>query len=62
LKSNGVTYGTFWLDVEPLSGVWNGDSENINYVASLADEAKSLGMNVGVYSSEGSWGDVVGTV
>jgi len=62
LTSNGVSYGTFWLDVEPLNGVWNGDSENINYVAELADEAQKLGMNVGVYSSIGSWGDVVGSV
>jgi len=39
LTSNGVKYGTFWLDVEPLSGTWDSEASNINYVAELADEA-----------------------
>jgi len=61
VKDNDVNYGTFWLDVEPLDGVWEGESQNIEYIAALGEEAKNLGMSVGVYTTIDCWQGVVGS-
>ena len=53
----------FWLDVEPCSGCWDSDqNSNINYVSDLATAAVNAfgSSKVGLYTSSGSWSQVVG--
>eukprot|EP01114_Cavostelium_apophysatum_P009745 TRINITY_DN22_c0_g2_i2.p1 TRINITY_DN22_c0_g2~~TRINITY_DN22_c0_g2_i2.p1 ORF type:complete len:160 (+),score=22.92 TRINITY_DN22_c0_g2_i2:286-765(+) len=58
---SGVDFGMLWIDVEQCSGCWSDDDgSNCDYVAEAASAASNAGYNVGIYSSEGEWGDTVG--
>jgi len=60
LHSKGVKYGMLWFDVEQCSGCWSDASTNANYLARAVNQAISMGVHVGVYSSEYEWGATVG--
>jgi len=61
LKNEKVKYGMIWFDVEQCTGCWNSDlSSNANYIKTAANEAGSLGINYGIYSSEYEWSATVG--
>jgi len=56
LKTNKVKFGRLWIDVEPASGSWtSSDSENINYVADIAQALVKAGIEIGVYTSIATW-------
>lgn len=43
-------------------GCWYGDlGSNCDYVVEAASHARGLGVNVGIYSSEGEWSATVGS-
>lgn len=63
----GVSFGQVWIDVEdnPSSGCsWNSysSSSNCNYLQDLINAVKSHGKNVGVYTSEYEWENVMGSL
>jgi GH25 family lysozyme M1 (1,4-beta-N-acetylmuramidase) len=54
--------GQVWLDVEPSGSCWSGSYESrIAFVESVATTCQQQGLNVGIYSSYGSWGNVMGS-
>jgi len=57
---SGIKYGYLWIDVEQCSGCWSSSEANFAFVQSAVQSAQNLGVNVGVYSSQGSWGQTVG--
>lgn len=62
LDSNSVNFGMVWIDVEQCSGCWSGDlAANCDYVRNLKEQAQSMGVHVGAYSSEGEWPQTVGS-
>jgi len=61
LKNAGVNYGMLWFDVEQCQGCWNDYDSNCDFVQSAVNQAQSMGVHVGMYSSEGEWGQTVGT-
>lgn len=64
---NGANFGMVWIDVEdnPSSGCsWNSysASSNCDYLSQLISAVKSHGRQVGVYTSEYEWENVMGSV
>jgi Glycosyl hydrolases family 25 len=54
--------GVLWLDVEQCTDCWFTNlNENSIYLSEAAEECKSLGVRVGVYSSIGEYPQVVGS-
>jgi len=60
LQSQSVSYNMLWIDVEQCSGCWNDVDSNCQFVNDAVTAAKDAGFNVGVYTSEGEWGQTVG--
>jgi len=59
LKNNSVVYRTFWLDVE---GTWsNSTSTNQVFFEQMLSKSVSLGLTVGIYSSQYMWTTIMGT-
>lgn len=56
----GDQFGMLWFDVEQCSGCWNDVNSNAAYLQDAVNEAVSLGINLGIYSSEYEWGATVG--
>jgi GH25 family lysozyme M1 (1,4-beta-N-acetylmuramidase) len=62
LKSNNVRYGQIWLDIEGPGVYWgSSQSANANFFAAMASEARSLGINLGVYTSASQWNPIMGS-
>lgn len=62
LRSNSVTFGMIWLDVEQCDGCWSSDLDaNCQWVLTLVQEYQRLGVKIGMYSSEGEWPQTVGS-
>jgi GH25 family lysozyme M1 (1,4-beta-N-acetylmuramidase) len=57
----GSGFGKIWFDIEQCSGCWGSADANIEYMTNAAKHAKSLGIDYGVYSSEGEWPQVMGS-
>jgi hypothetical protein len=61
---SGSGFGMMWFDIEtnPSSGcVWSGDkSANCQFMGDLISAGSSLGIHMGVYSSEYMWGSIMG--
>jgi GH25 family lysozyme M1 (1,4-beta-N-acetylmuramidase) len=54
--------GQVWLDIEPSGSCWTGSYESrMSFVESVATTCQEYGLNMGVYSSYGSWGGVMGS-
>eukprot|EP01132_Coremiostelium_polycephalum_P000944 gene944-1196_t len=62
LKSNGVSFGTLWIDVEQCNGCWGSLTQNAQFVVEAVQAAANLGLSVGVYSSLGEWPQTVGSL
>jgi GH25 family lysozyme M1 (1,4-beta-N-acetylmuramidase) len=60
VRGKGVRFGMLWFDVESCDGCWSSESENANFIAAAVQEARSMGVNVGIYSSHYEWGLVMG--
>lgn len=61
LSQNSVKYNYLWFDVETgCSSCWNDPDSNAEFLAAGVQSAVGAGANVGIYSSEGEWGDTVG--
>ncbi|KAJ5071007.1 gh family 25 lysozyme 3-related [Anaeramoeba ignava] len=61
LSANRVNYGMLWFDIEQCSGCWNDASSNVAFIKEAVEKAQQLGVNVGIYSSEGEWSATVGS-
>jgi len=61
LQSQNVQFGMIWIDVEQCSGCWNDEASNCQFVQDTVSAAENLGLNAGIYSSDGEWGQTVGT-
>ncbi|KAJ3447335.1 lysozyme protein [Anaeramoeba flamelloides] len=61
LSEHNVKYGMMWFDIELCTGCWNSASENAQWIKRAVDQAKSMGVNVGIYSSHYEWGATVGS-
>jgi hypothetical protein len=61
----GSGFGTMWFDIEtnPSSGCgWSGDTgANCQFMSDLISAGSSLGIQMGVYSSEYMWHSIMGT-
>jgi GH25 family lysozyme M1 (1,4-beta-N-acetylmuramidase) len=54
--------GQVWLDIEPSGSCWSGAvGSRLAFVASVATTCEQHGLNMGVYSSYGSWEGVMGS-
>lgn len=54
-------YGKIWVDVEQCDGCWSGDlNYNCQFVKSIVDKLKSMGVSVGIYTSHYEWPTTVG--
>lgn len=53
-------FGMLWFDVEQCSGCWNDGYQNSNFIMDGVQEATSLGIHVGIYSSNYEWGATTG--
>lgn len=50
-----------WIDVEQCDGCWSGDlNYNCQFVASIINQWRSMGINVGIYTSPYEWPSTVG--
>uniref|UniRef100_A0A7E4ZSA3 Glycosyl hydrolase family 25 n=2 Tax=Panagrellus redivivus TaxID=6233 RepID=A0A7E4ZSA3_PANRE len=59
LKAEGAHIGMIWLDIERLA--WPADhNHNRNFILAMANEAKRLGVKVGIYSNNNNWQAIVG--
>jgi hypothetical protein len=52
LSSHGTRYGMLWLDIEGPQYWYKDQATNRNFFAELVNEAKALGVHLGIYSSE----------
>jgi hypothetical protein len=56
----GVSYGMLWFDIEG-TGYWSSSaSNNINFLQRMVNQGKSLGVNMGIYSSSSQWSPIMG--
>jgi len=60
LKSAGVQYGMLWFDIEQCDGCWFDPTTNFNFIQQAVQQAASMGVNVGIYSSDYEWNATVG--
>jgi len=61
LRNQGVKYGMIWFDVEQCSGCWNDAASNVAWLRRAINQAKGMGVHVGMYSSIGEWSQTFGT-
>jgi len=61
LKSQGVRFGTLWLDIETCDGCWSSYSNNVDYIHGLVSGAQAAGAHVGVYTNQNEWAQVTGS-
>lgn len=55
----GQNYGMIWIDVEPYA--WSSNqASNQDFITKIANQLKSLGQHVGIYSSYYNWQSIVG--
>ena len=59
LKSQGVKFGMIWLDIEGPSYWSSSCSTNQQFAAGLANQAVSMGINLGVYTSASQWSPIM---
>ncbi len=50
-----------WFDIEQCSGCWSDAATNCQYMQTAVSTAVNAGAQVGIYSSEGEWGQTVGS-
>jgi len=60
LQSNNVQYQNIWFDIEGPQYWSSNPQDNINFISAMAQQAKSLGQNVGVYTSNSQWTPITG--
>jgi len=51
---------TFWFDIEQCTGCWTDISDNMAYMTTATQEATSLGIEWGIFSSSTEWSQVMG--
>ena len=59
LKSHGVDFHEFWVDVE-RSDWGSNHSWNTHFIKNCCDAAKGSAIHVGVYTSESQWQPITG--
>eukprot|EP01120_Amphizonella_sp_Union-15-10_P009698 TRINITY_DN3737_c1_g1_i1.p1 TRINITY_DN3737_c1_g1~~TRINITY_DN3737_c1_g1_i1.p1 ORF type:complete len:229 (+),score=39.59 TRINITY_DN3737_c1_g1_i1:31-687(+) len=60
LKSHNTNFGMLWFDIEGPQYWTSSVTTNREFFTGLVDEAKSLGVKIGVYSSESQWIPIFG--
>jgi len=60
LKNNGAPFGMLWLDIEGTQYWSSSTSSNIAFISSMINQAKALGINLGVYTSNSQWSPITG--
>jgi len=59
LRSNSVSFGMFWFDIEG-SQYWSSQSFNQNWFTQAVNQARSMGVTIGVYTSASQWAPIMG--
>lgn len=60
LKNYGTKFGQFWFDIEGTQ-YWGSSSSNQAFFSSMVSEGRSLGLNMGVYTSASQWDPIMGS-
>jgi len=61
LKSNSVRYGMIWLDVEGPGTYWSSStSANVKFISDMIAQGNSLGVHLGLYTSQSQWDPITG--
>jgi len=61
LETNGVKFGTAWLDIEGPGLYWSSDqAANADFIADLISTIKAKGRTVAIYTSKSQWIPIVG--
>jgi len=56
----GEKYGMIWIDIEILN--WNADHNvNRNFILQLIEELKAENVNIGIYTNNHNWVNIVGS-
>lgn len=58
--AEGLEVGMLWFDIEGTQYWSPSHSDNINFISSMVNEAKNLGVNFGFYTSESQWSPITG--
>jgi len=53
LVNAGATIGTLWLDIEGTQ--WQDCATNQQFLQTMVNQAQSMGVNVGIYTSSSQW-------
>ena len=56
---NGARFGTLWLDIEGTE-YWTDQASNRRFFDGLVQQAQSMGLNIGVYTSLVQWKPIMG--
>jgi len=60
MANQNIKYGMLWFDTEQCDGCWNDYGSNVQYIHAGMDQATSMGVVVGMYSSPYEWSITVG--
>eukprot|EP01116_Phalansterium_solitarium_P010459 TRINITY_DN2524_c0_g1_i1.p1 TRINITY_DN2524_c0_g1~~TRINITY_DN2524_c0_g1_i1.p1 ORF type:complete len:261 (-),score=86.33 TRINITY_DN2524_c0_g1_i1:64-846(-) len=60
MAGQNIKYGMLWFDTEQCDGCWNDAGSNAAYIHTGVNQAVSMGVTVGMYSSPYEWGQTVG--
>ncbi|KAH3744948.1 glycoside hydrolase family 25 protein [Pelomyxa schiedti] len=61
LKSNNVTYGMVWFDIEGTQYWSSSYTTNQNFFTGLVSQAKAVGWSFGVYTNVNQWEPIMGS-
>jgi len=61
LTSFNANYGTVWLDIEGAQYWDSNTASNADFFQKMVDQAGSLGLTIGVYTSESQWEPIMGS-
>eukprot|EP00003_Mantamonas_plastica_P017253 TRINITY_DN2870_c0_g2_i1.p1 TRINITY_DN2870_c0_g2~~TRINITY_DN2870_c0_g2_i1.p1 ORF type:complete len:223 (+),score=43.50 TRINITY_DN2870_c0_g2_i1:840-1508(+) len=58
---SGIKVHKWWLDIEGASSYWGTDTAaNLKFIKDMVSELKSLGLDLGIYTSHHSWVPITG--
>jgi len=59
LRQNGANFGMVWFDIEGPA-YWMDQGSNQAFFNAMVSQAQSMGVNLGIYTSESQWSPIMG--